>query len=439
MFYTLTNRDGQQTLSVFGETFEKVVAATHPNFTTLVNYLTTTEPHDEEHVRGLVDPTVGIGQVLQQHFGDRVAFDMHHLYLDGLKVEGGLANAIKQRMLAADQDWERFVRFLVNLDENPSYKAQQAVWRWVERHGLTITEDGCFIGYKGVNLDGTSKSSGPNNYINGEYFGEPGVEYHVPHEIGTVVSKKRAQVDDNTAQACSVGLHVGTREYATNFAPRLLTVKINPADVVSVPDRDLEVKIRVCKYEVLELAKHAAYEHTSYDPNPETANKSEERVNKEADLADLTEEQRKAYNHSRKAGQDHDVALDFALDDTRHSFEEQVAEEIAQEYQEPEEAYEALTTDTNTFVDAEGGEHAYSKDEATQGSLGLGVQPSADFNLSTNAGMIPDLQADLEDTRLGHKPLARKWANLTTEASVRRYRKSNGIKTSFAAKVKDAL
>ena len=421
MFYTLTNRDGQQTLSVIGETFEKVIASTHPNFATLVTYLTTNDPnHDEEYVRGLVDPTVGIGRILQEHFGDRVSYDLHHLYLDGLPVQGALANVVKQRMLAADQDWLRFTKFLVNLDANPSKRAKEATWLWVERNGLTITEDGCFLGYKGVNHDGTSKSSGPDNYVNGTYYGKPGVAYHVPHEIGTVVSKKRADVDDTPGGGCSVGLHVGTKDYATGFGPRLLTVKINPADVVSAPDRDLEWKIRVCRYEVIDLAKDEYFSSTSADPVTAEHVKSEERVSREAELAGLDESERKDYEEFRKQGYIHENAL-AAVREGDDPFEEDDVEtdEVVEE-----------SNDVETI--------AVSFDGSPV-SIRLVVPAKEEPTLADWAEVNDVLRSDLENTDLGHKPLARKWSDITSEASVRRYRKSNGIKTSFSAKVKDAV
>ena len=50
---------------------------------------------------------------------------------------------------------------------------------------------------------------------------------------------------------CSFGLHCGTRAYAVGYGSIILTVKVNPADAVSVPsDSDCQ-KIRVCRYLVV--------------------------------------------------------------------------------------------------------------------------------------------------------------------------------------------
>lgn len=384
LLYNLTNRDGQTTLSVFGETLDKVVAGTHPNFQALLEYLTTTpdEDIDEEHVHDLIDPAVGIGKAMAA-ITDRVTFDLHTLYFDGLPVEGVLAQHIKDKMLANDQDWHRLVKFMLNLDANPSRRCQAAVYAWVERNGLTITPDGNFIGYKAVQANGESLTAGPNNYVNGELLGEPGVPYHVPHEIGTVVSKKRGDVDDNPALVCSVGLHVGTKDYAEGFGPRLLTVEVNPADVVSVPDSDLEYKIRTCAYKVVALADPVQFSLPSYDP-PRFEDDDEDNEDDDDDW-----------------------------------------------------------NDWNDWDDWDDEEDAEDPDEESA-SLVIAAQHHSEVvakpkTLEEHAQDDANLRADLENPTFGHKPLARKWSHLTTESSVRRYRKAHGISLTLRTKVKDAL
>ncbi len=62
----------------------------------------------------------------------------------------------------------------------------------------------------------------------------------------------RSKVDDDTSAGCSTGLHAGTYRYASGFAQgRLLTVEINPRDVVSVPTDSDYQKIRTCRYTVV--------------------------------------------------------------------------------------------------------------------------------------------------------------------------------------------
>lgn len=351
MKFNLSNQDGSITLSMFGEgddDYTKVVSDTHPNFDQLLTALRD-KPQDEERIKNLADPTRGLSAQLAE-ISDRVTADTHNVYLDGQRIHNSLSEQILKRLQAGDQDWSRFVKFMLNLDDNPSYQAQQSVHRWIQANGLTITPDGNFIGYKGVQKNGMSVSSGPNNYVDGVLY-QKGADTRVPHEIGSVISKKRHQVDDDTRSACSVGLHVGTEKYARDFAPRLLTVEINPRDVVSVPDNDLEWKIRVCQYKVLALADPMHFEQPSFDPEPLTV----------------------------------------------------TAQEVK------------------------------SEEDPVQTAL------DAKLTLAENAALDSDLKADLENPSLGHKAVGRKWASITTEASVRRYRKATGVKMSFGSKVKDVV
>jgi hypothetical protein len=61
-------------------------------------------------------------------------------------------------------------------------------------------------------------------------------------------------VQDDPENACSHGLHAGTIEYVKCFGEvndKIIIVKINPKDVVSVPSHET-TKLRCCKYEVVQ-------------------------------------------------------------------------------------------------------------------------------------------------------------------------------------------
>lgn len=472
MFYTITNRDGQQTLSIVGETFEKVIASSHPNFETLVNYLVSTDPHDEEHVRDLVDPAVSIGRRLQEEFGDRVTFDLHHFYLDGIPETSALSKIVGDKVLAGEEGWMRLVRFLVRLDGNPSRKAKDAIWEWVEKHGVSITEDGRIAGFKGL-VEGTdaltgetvpvSYHAGPNNFIDGVLYGEPGVHYQVPHRVGTVISKRRGDVDDDTSLACSTGLHVGAYSYAKTFGENredgarystmgrmastlpnstFAIVLFAPEDVVSVPeDGTADWKIRVSKYEVsefLEEVKDVLKGKVIYDtPTPAPFIPAGESYSPEPEVLPEVEDVEETSQEATSAPWkvvEHDGMGTTVLE----SFEdEDAANEALDGYieSEPEGDYEVQYIDPETGNVSDGPEDEEDDEEVEE----TAPEPSSDLTLAENADLVADLKRDLEDGSIGHKPLARKWSHLTTEASVRRYRKSQGVKISLGAKVKDAV
>ena len=68
----------------------------------------------------------------------------------------------------------------------------------------------------------------------------------------------RRQVSDNCEEGCAAGLHVGTYEYANDWAGNdgvVLLVKFDPADIVSVPNDCNYSKMRVSKYTVVSIAR----------------------------------------------------------------------------------------------------------------------------------------------------------------------------------------
>jgi hypothetical protein len=62
----------------------------------------------------------------------------------------------------------------------------------------------------------------------------------------------RNQVNDDARQTCSAGLHFCSEGYLRNFGgARVMILKINPRDVVSIPTDYDNSKGRACRYEVV--------------------------------------------------------------------------------------------------------------------------------------------------------------------------------------------
>lgn len=148
-------------------------------------------------------------------------------------------NTVAERILSLMRDgfpFKPMLLFLDNLMENPSYRAVQELYTFLEHKGLPITEDGCFLGYKAVKPDYTDKHTGKFD-----------------NSVGKELSVLRRTVDDNWRQECSSGFHVGSLEYVRGFVSygdHVMIVKVNPADVVAVPSNEC-TKMRVCKYVVV--------------------------------------------------------------------------------------------------------------------------------------------------------------------------------------------
>lgn len=157
-------------------------------------------------------------------------------------------------------NWRAFSKFIENLyaNEDPFVRNQLFGWMSFEDlygTGLTLTEDGCFIGYKGCM--GTPEA--PESIRTGHAIAD-GVDYngHIPNKLGSTVEMPRSEVVADPKIGCGPGLHVGTHKYAKSWAQGvLLTVKVNPRDVVSVPVDCAAQKIRTCRYEVIEVVENA--------------------------------------------------------------------------------------------------------------------------------------------------------------------------------------
>lgn len=192
------------------------------------------------------------------------------IYFSGERLEDTLANHILSLLdsdnIPKDEKlWRSYILFLDNLHQNVNKDIRQQLFRWMDYeekagHPFAITEDGCLVGYKGCKgtvLNPTSSFTGVA-LVNGEE-----IKGHIPNKVGSVISMPRSAVQYDPNIGCSTGLHVGTRDYAVNWAPVLLLVKVNPRDVVSVPYECDSQKMRVCEYTVLEVTD-ASEEHKQF-------------------------------------------------------------------------------------------------------------------------------------------------------------------------------
>lgn len=148
-------------------------------------------------------------------------------------------------------------RFIARLDANPSKRSVESLYDWIEANGLTISKDGFIVAYKGVGNDGLSVHSGTAAVDGVVHTGR------IPNTVGSVVTMPRNEVQDDPSIGCHQGLHVGSHSYASSFGARLLTVSVDPADVVSVPTDCHAAKMRVCRYTVVSINEaKAKYAHS---------------------------------------------------------------------------------------------------------------------------------------------------------------------------------
>jgi len=167
--------------------------------------------------------------------------------LDGIVTYKGeeIHNIVVDRILnfiKNDLPFEPLINFLEKLMQNPSRRAVNELYKFLEHKKMPLTPDGDFLAYKSVKSDFTDWYSGKHNFA-----------------IGQVREMTRNQVCDNADVGCSAGYHAGSEEYAKSFngGGNLVIVKINPADVVSVPNDCECQKLRASKLEVVALYRKA--------------------------------------------------------------------------------------------------------------------------------------------------------------------------------------
>lgn len=153
----------------------------------------------------------------------------------GMEVDNALTQRML-RMLKEGFDIEPMRKFMQNVMQNPSNTAVNELYLFLEANSLSLTSDGYFLAYKSVNENFTSIHDGKTS-----------------NKIGEIVKMPRNMVDDNRNQTCSNGLHFASLDYVKNYfrGDKILALKINPANVVSIPSDYNNQKGRACEYEVI--------------------------------------------------------------------------------------------------------------------------------------------------------------------------------------------
>ena len=163
--------------------------------------------------------------------------------IDGAIIYKGevIHNTLTKRIISFmrnDLPFKPLISFLNNLLENPSKRAVDELYDFLESGELPITTDGCFLAYKNVRENYFDIHSGTFD-----------------NSIGKVCEMPRNRVDEDKERTCSAGLHFCSIKYLPHFADHngghTMIVKINPKDVVAIPADYNNTKGRTCRYEVI--------------------------------------------------------------------------------------------------------------------------------------------------------------------------------------------
>jgi hypothetical protein len=228
-------------LTIVADGVQHTVLASNPMFASAVSAF---QSKDWDALMLVIDPTRKFNNLYAKY--EQIEVKDGSVFVSGDVVRSIVADRIIN-FLADGIDCLPIFKFITRLQLNPSKRAVDELYTFLEHKHLPVTETGTFLAYKAVRNDYTDKHTG--KFFNG---------------VGEVLSMPRNKVDDDKNAPCSYGFHAGTLRYASEFAcgnDKLVLVEIDPADVVSIPTDCEFQKLRTCRYKVVAEYERPLDEH----------------------------------------------------------------------------------------------------------------------------------------------------------------------------------
>lgn len=235
-------RDNSITVFVDGK--PHTVESSHPNFLELRRAIL-----DAEYDK--IPNLVSVEKKIKNMTHGAIDIINGKLFHNGVAVHGVVVEKLFALLKEGAKDAQPLLNFIDRLMQNPSANSVNELYTFLSYKSLPITPEGYFLAYKGVKKDFYSKHGNSDTVVTSGKVNSSGEIYN---GIGEVIEVARRSVDDNKDNHCSFGLHVGSYDYANNWAGndgRLLVVEVDPADAVSVPTDCEFQKMRVSKYRVV--------------------------------------------------------------------------------------------------------------------------------------------------------------------------------------------
>ena len=210
----------------------EIIDNTHPNFERVEKALKNSASETEIlHLMNVTKAIISFSEgAVQVKDGD--------ITYNGKVIHSSLSRRIIS-LMENGFDITPFTNFMENLYQNPSKSAVDGLYDFLEACNLPITEDGYFLAYKKI----------ASNYTDC-YTGD------IDNSIGAKPSMPRYEVNEDSNQTCSTGLHVASYSYMSHYSgDRIVICKVHPKDVVAVPNDYANAKMRVCEYEVINEVK----------------------------------------------------------------------------------------------------------------------------------------------------------------------------------------
>lgn len=223
---------------------------------------------------------------IQNKLDSRVEYieEIGKLFIKG--IERPLPEVLQKRILNfldSNLPIDALIKFWENCQLNPEFRAVEELYLFLEHNGLPITSDGCFVAYKKVNKVDTNEAprefeglyldklgncrNSLGKFVGGELKQQfkdwlsdtnkklklvDGYTGKFDNSVGQTVSMPRNEVNPDRTRTCEAGIHFASWEYAKGYGGDvLIMVKINPSNVVAIPNDYNNQKGRCCEYEVI--------------------------------------------------------------------------------------------------------------------------------------------------------------------------------------------
>ena len=220
------------TLSIMIDGKMKSVENTHLNYDTIIDKI---NREDYDGILELIDLITAVKENLATRESQFV-LECGHIQYKGEPLNDFMSGRIID-MMSENHNLGYLEKFIDNLYQNPSYRAVNSLYEFLEHGGIPINSNGNFLVYKKVRKNYMDIHSGTFD-----------------NSIGQVCSMPRFKVDENPDNTCSYGLHVCSFDYLPHFGggfDRVVICEVNPKDVVAIPKDYNNTKMRVCEYTVI--------------------------------------------------------------------------------------------------------------------------------------------------------------------------------------------
>jgi hypothetical protein len=208
--YILTDNS----LTVVIEGKAHTMANTHPAFLQAQEAL---KDENWDKLKNMFDVSKAVGEYFDKEAHIEVKDGA--VYYDGEIIHNLVVDKILDFM-RKNLPYQPLVKFLGKLLENPSHRAVDELYSFLEHKNMPLTPEGNFLAYKGVKSDFTDFWTGKCD-----------------NSVGNVLEMKRGGVNDDARHGCAAGFHAGSYDFAKGYASgggHLLVVEIDPSEVVAV-------------------------------------------------------------------------------------------------------------------------------------------------------------------------------------------------------------